>query len=190
VDLLSPGERLELRARAIAGWENAKRLQSAAEGLVSDARHLRRDAAGIRAQGATHPAVLRVDRIIERRPADDQTVQTSGLGLVVASRISRMSALHDALHERLPQVWSARDPAGALGLTIVNQPDITVVDDDLPVMTGLDMAVLIRSYAPASRVVLFTDDTGAARQAEMEGVATGRASFSVDDILAAIDAAA
>ena len=85
-------------------------------------------------------------------------------------------------------MWAARDAGTALGLAIVNQPDVAVIDDDLPIVGGLDAAFLVKTYAPASRVVLFTHDERALSTSDREGIATSEPVFVVDHILTAVDA--
>ena len=186
--LLTLAERTELQARAVAAWEQAKSLTTAAHGLVSDSRVLRHD---VRAQrprlSADEVAIHRVDLIVEARKGSDLTAR-SGVGLVVASRMTRMGGLHDSLQKRLSRVWAARDPAGALGLAIVNQPDIVLVDDDLPMVTGLDAALTIKTYTPRSEIVLFSDDNESLSQAGRAGLRTSQADFSVDHVLSVVDA--
>jgi DNA-binding NarL/FixJ family response regulator len=63
---------------------------------------------------------------------------------------------------------------------------LAVLDDDLPMMAGLDAAVLIRSYAPSARVVLFTEDPAARRAGEAEGITVAEALFSAEHIAAVI----
>lgn len=185
--MLDPEKRYELRSRAIAAWSDAKRLSAEAAALQVTARDLRHDAASRRSARLQEPAVLRVDRIVEAPMNLELAGLREGLGLVVASRMSRVASLHEALHERLGRVWTARDPADAVGLAITTQPDVALVDDDLPVMSGLDTAVLIRCYAPESSVLLFTDDEETVRVAALHEIAVSRPLFSPGAVLAALD---
>ena len=112
-----------------------------------------------------------------------------GVGMILASPIKRLVSLNDSLRQRVPLVWTARDPAGAVGIAIVQQPDLALVDDDLPMMSGFDAACLIRSYAPKSRVVLFTDDRRSLERAAAEGVMTTGTDFSPQHLLQVVEAA-
>lgn len=186
--LLTPEERIELQARAVATWEQAKTLATAAQGLVSDSRSIRQDASARRSRlSADRVALHRVDLIIEAR-THSELGDSSGVGLVIASRMTRMGGLHDSLQKRLPRVWAARDPAGALGLAIVNQPDLVLIDDDLPMVSGLDAALILKMYTPRSEIVLFSDDQQSLGRAGEAGIRTSEADFSVDHVLSVIDA--
>lgn len=188
--LLSAEERIELRNRSIAAWERGKALHTAAEVFVSRAQTLRAEAQEIRSARcrADQAAVLRVDGLLEGRFLDGH-VAANGVGLALATRISRIATFHEALHVRLPVVWTARDPASALGIAIMNQPDLGLVDDELPRMAGLDVVELLRSYAPRTRFVLFSADDQTVERARLMDVATCEPDPSTPRLLSAIDAA-
>ena len=175
--LMSPEDRAEQRERAVEAWAQAKRLGVAAEQLVTYARRLREDS-----------AIRRVDALIARQgDTAGVTAGTPGVGLVVASRAMRMGVMHEALHRHLPRVWAATDPPSGVGLAITEQPDLVLVDDDLPIMTGSDAAFLVRQYAPVARVVLFSDDPMAHSRAPRDGFVVSPAIFTTEHVLSVIE---
>lgn len=188
--LLSAEERGQLRDRAIAFWEQAKALNQAAALLSSDAQALRSEAAALRRVRFRddNAAVLRVDQILEGRFLGGP-IRADGFGFALASRIHRIGALHEGLHRRFPVVWTARDPASALGITIMNQPDVALVDDELPIMSGLEAIGLLTNYAPETRFVLFTSDERAEAEAKRKGIPIGSPDGSLEKIVSVIDGA-
>jgi DNA-binding NarL/FixJ family response regulator len=64
-------------------------------------------------------------------------------------------------------VGSAPDGRRAVDLAIDLQPDIVVLDLMMPAMSGFDAIPLIRSGAPATRIVVLSavDDAGSRRRA-------------------------
>jgi NarL family two-component system response regulator LiaR len=64
-------------------------------------------------------------------------------------------------------VGSASDGRRAVDLAIDLQPDIAVVDLMMPAMSGFDAIPLIRSGAPATRIVVLSavDDAGSRKRA-------------------------
>lgn len=156
--LLSARERLLQRDGAIAMWERAKGLCLMAEGyaVVANSRSAPR-ANGAKTVRVDRRGMDRVDEMIGTRTNLASGAGQAGVGLVLARRISRVAVLHDALKDHLSVVWSAWDPFDGIGLAIVNQPDLTLVDDDLSTLQGADAALLVRAYVPRGRVVLFSE---------------------------------
>jgi DNA-binding NarL/FixJ family response regulator len=68
-------------------------------------------------------------------------------------------------------VGSASDGRRAVDLAIDLQPDIAVVDLMMPVMSGFDAIPLIRSGAPATRIVVLSavDDASSRKRAVEAG---------------------
>ena len=133
-------------------------------------------------------AVRRSEEIVDEQGSDPRVTVHPGAGLVLARRISRVAVLHHALSEHLPKVWSARDPADAIGITTVRQPDITLVDDDLTLMSAIDAAALIRAHAPGSRVVIFTRNQRTVARARRIGITTCGLDSSHDQVRAVVEA--
>jgi CheY-like chemotaxis protein len=48
----------------------------------------------------------------------------------------------------------AVDGPEAIAMSIVAQPDVAVLDDELDVISGREVAVQLRVYAPESRIIL------------------------------------
>lgn len=188
--MLRPEDRGELRDRAVAAWNAATHAQRTSAGLQSDARQAREASQTLRAvaQSLRGDLVDRVNRILDAQ-AHAGEVTAYGVGLVTAGRLQHVGELHHALHQRLPQVLSARDPAVAVGLAIVTQPDVALVADDdaTPVISGLDAAVLIKQCAPNASVMLFTSDRDADARAREVGIATCDPLVSAEDLQSLVD---
>lgn len=187
--LLSSGERTICRDLAVARWERAKSLGVSVERAVANAEAFPRTdrTVPLSCPPIDHTAVRRVDEIVARQRTCEDAVRQAGIGMVLARRISRVALLHDVLREQLPKVWSTRDPVDAVGIAIVHQPDVTLIDDDLTAMSGLDAAWLIRAYAPHSRLVLFTRGREALGRARGDGFDTRERDSSHDQVRAAVE---
>jgi hypothetical protein len=188
--MLRPEDRGELRDRAVAAWSAATTVRQASSGLQSRSREIRGEAQTLRtvARSLRGDDVDRVNRILDVQ-AHAGEVTAYGVGLVTAGRLQHVGELHHALHQRLPQVLSARDPAVAVGLAIVTQPDVALVADDeaLPAMSGLDAAFLIQQCAPNASVMLFTSDREADARARHAGIATSEPLFSTGELQSLVD---
>lgn len=188
--MLRPEDRGGLRDRAVEAWNAATRARQVSSGLQSDSRQVREASQTLRAvaQSLRGDVVDRVNRILDAQ-AHAGEVTAYGVGLVTAGRLQHVGELHHALHQRLPQVLSARDPAVAVGLAIVTQPDVALVADDdaLPVITGLDAALLIKQCAPNASVMLFTSDRDADIRAHEVGIATSEPLFSTGELQSLVD---
>ena len=188
--MLRPEDRGELRDRAVSAWNAATRVRAASMGLKSESRDAREASRTLRsvALSLRDDVVDRVNRILDAQ-AHAGEVTAYGVGLVTAGRLQHVGELHHALHRRLPQVLSARDPAVAVGLAIVTQPDVALVADDdaLPAITGLDAALLIQQCAPNAAVLLFTSDRHADARAREVGIATSEPLFSTGEVQSLVD---
>ena len=130
-----------------------------------DARELR----GVRRELAGHTGAEHVSR----------DAPLALVGGVSGPHTDRLDAV---LLEQFGQV--ARTPVGGrfVALAISEQPDIAVIHDDLREPDALIAAVLIRVFAPATVVLLVTDDPEVLADAERAGVDTVRSSAGTDDL--------
>lgn len=155
--MLSSERRMQLRQQSVNAWENAKRLAAVAQSLQGVSSELVSEAARHRVESyhTRMSATRRVDCLIdERLQLQTNFASASGVGLVVADDLERIGFLHDVLHEHVGTVFAANDGPAAVGLAIVEQPDIVVLDEELPVMSSFDTAVALRAYSPATAIVL------------------------------------
>ena len=65
---------------------------------------------------------------------------------------------------------------------IHDQPDLALVHDDLDQVDATVAALLLRVYAPATAVVILTDDDDVKSEAEHAGVATCSAAFDAGEL--------
>lgn len=142
---------------------------------------LRSHAQGLQAEAGERVAAAQASRVV--RPASDPD---RSVGLVIAIP-SVQELLHSALSRWVSHVLVAGDPVPGLGLAIAEQPDIVLIADRLPTLSGLDIGCLMRVYAPDTRVVLFTDDRRSRQVASLEGIVTRRLSHSRRRLDAAVD---
>lgn len=133
-------------------------------------------------------AVHLVDATIARQRAEGLfRDHPGGVGLVVAGRHPVAEVLLGALGRHLPVVLMAADRPSAVGLAIAEQPDIVLVDDDPPLVDGVETSVLIRAYAPRSGVVVFSDDEPVPIVSALAGIDVRRRTLTEEHILATID---
>lgn len=188
---MHPDVRDDLRARAVQAWQEAKDLSERAHQAVSASR-LRGESMLLRLapESARASAVAKVDRIVTDRLAEVDLVAAGfgvGVGLVAAHQTHRLGALHDALHRRFDRVTAAGDGATAVGLAIMEQPDVAVIDGDLAVMGGLETALVVRTYAPGTGILLITSEPDVDRWARTQGIVAQGPSADEAQLLTAID---
>ena len=187
--MLNPEERAGLRQRALRSWAQSTETVALARAISADAVRTQEVSVVLRsmARSIREEVIDRVSGVLEA-PVPSAEGPEPGVGLVTAGRLQHVGELHHALSQRLPNVHSARDPALAVGLAILTQPDIALVADDvLPLISGLDTACLIRWCAPEAAVVLFTSDPETDDRARHDGILTSQPLTSADALLATID---
>jgi CheY-like chemotaxis protein len=117
------------------------------------------------AQRAAVEAVERASRAIERALRElDHSVRRRGAErakvVVADDRVAERVLLVHALRcdSRVDVVADAVDGTEALANCVVEQPDVVVLDDRLPTISGLDVAAELRIYAPRTRTILLLDE--------------------------------
>jgi two-component system response regulator DesR len=68
-------------------------------------------------------------------------------------------------------IGEAADGAAALALALVLQPDVVLMDIEMPIMDGLTAAAVLRTAVPRAAVVIMSlqDDPGTQRHAQANG---------------------
>lgn len=82
--------------------------------------------------------------------------EASGVGLAASADFPMLVRLDKAL-DTLGRVENAYDAATALGVAIVTQPDVALIDARLDLAKGSDLALLLRLYAPRTRTLVLTE---------------------------------
>ncbi len=77
----------------------------------------------------------------------------------------------------------ADDVGTTLGLAIVAQPAIAIVDAELGLGSGVDAGMTLSIYAPATRVMVLTDDPGRAADLSIVGLGTEHRDVSDSTLL-------
>lgn len=177
--MISEGERADLRREAVAQWEVAKRLVHTSLDLVGSTQDLVEETRGSRQRSrdlagrhdATWAAVAtRVDRYLaEATTATRGWEGSAPIGLVAAADPQRILALRRDTRTGCHRIVGAQDAAIAIAVGIAVQPDVGVVEDDLPPFGGLQTLHNLRSYAPRTKLILLTDDPGLDRSAQELG---------------------
>jgi CheY-like chemotaxis protein len=193
--VITSAERQQLRERAIVGWLQANadaltRLERG-EALIQRSRRVRsevRTDTETRVLDRAHRAIQRQLRELDRLTALQAPSPTARPRILVADdrpteRVLLMHALRN--DGRLHVIGDAVDGAELVGLAIVEQPDVIVLDRDLPTLPALDAARQVRRYAPRSRSVLLDDDpvAEAARVVDVVHTRSGDRNALVDLVM-------
>jgi hypothetical protein len=196
--MLTSFEREVLRRQAMTAWEHAKRLNAEATRVVAAAAQTVRSSGRKRQlpvtlaryrQGETftyhaaadtesprHPASrseleMLVDRAILRFTPiqEDREALGLGAGLLASVDLEMLMRLSQLARRCLGYVVSAHDAGTALGLAMVTQPDIAIVDARLDLASAVDLAAALPLYAPRTRSLVLTDDRDLGTTAQLAG---------------------
>lgn len=155
-------ELMTSQLRAIEAWNRAHRVSEAAAEAVAMTREMRLDAA------RRVEARRREQRALLARAAE----QLSSSGSVLSGRIQtravlahRSSWLREAVGKRLEQlgvvvVGAFEDGAEAAGTIVVEQPDLVLVEDRLPTLSGIEVLRRVRAFSPQTVVAAQVLDVG------------------------------
>jgi CheY-like chemotaxis protein len=163
---MSSDRRNRLRDDAVTRWRAAN---VAAVTTLTEARQTR----SASSEARLHSEHDRARRAFERqRRGVDRWLTEFELGgrrvsaetgrpriLVADQRTAERVPLLETLRQdtRVQVVAEAMDGADALGLSIIEQPDVAILDEGLPVLSGTEIAEQLRVYAPDTRRVLLVD---------------------------------
>lgn len=138
---------------AVEEWraELARRVERARTGDLADEGQ-----ASLKGWLRTRAAV---DACLLRQARGDAATSAVGPRAVVVHREPSFRAeLEQALTGRgLRIVGGGKDGAVALALAVVEQPDLLVVDDDLPSLATAELLAAVRRFAPLTAVLVRTD---------------------------------
>ena len=128
-----------------------------------------------------------VDAVVASAPLSVHPT-AGGVGLVAARPADRRASLGRVVRRRLGRVSVAGDLPTAVGLAIVEQPDLAVVDADIGPITDNELAVIFHVYAPATTILLLTDTVDYLHPPEDDTSATSWSSKLPAGVIAVIDA--
>ena len=95
-----------------------------------------------------------------------------------------------ASDEHFELVGEAADGASALRLALALKPDVVVLDQEMPMMKGIDAATALADQLPGARVVIYSMDAAAAPAARAAGAEFVSKSDSSDALLRVLRLAA
>jgi len=112
------------------------------------------------------------------------------VGLVASTNWARQLRLQRLASRGLGYVVAARDAGVALGLAILTQPDLSMIDASLDVGNGSDLATVPPFYAPRTKTLLLTDDHNLAGKMQLVEIEVTSRRFSDQALLSWIPDAA
>ena len=125
-------------------------------------------------------------------PADQEEAEAGGraVGLVASINRARQLRLQRLASRCFGYVVAARDAGVALGLAIVTQPDLSIIDASLDGASGSDLATVLPFYAPRTKTLLLTDDHDLATKMQLVEIEVMSRRFSDRALLSWISNAA
>jgi len=138
---------------AVEEWraELARRVERARTGVLADAEQTALKG-WLRTRAAVDACLVRQAR------GDAVTSAVAPRAVVVHREPSFRAELEEALAGRgLRIVGGGKDGAVALALAVVEQPDLLVLDDDLPSLDTAELLAAVRRFAPLTAVLVRTD---------------------------------
>jgi hypothetical protein len=183
----------EARDRTAMLQERFSSLRERSQEALARAARLVEDATLLRG-GVVHSTVIeqladRALRELHLSPRDSSRFDR-GVGLVATSDMGALLRVKELLGTRLPTVMGATDAGTALGLVIGTQPDLAVIDSRLELASGVDLALTLPLYAPATKALVLTDDAEHAHDLRVVGFDTERRHADTTTLLGWIDGAA
>ena len=163
--MIDSDERLRRRDQAIVRWlrinaEGLTHLECAQGVVESPATRCRESSeAADRALARAQHSMDRRLRELDHRHEVDAVMAGLPKVLLADDRSTERVLLMRALRNdgRLHLVGDAVDGAELVGLVIVEQPDVVVLDRELPTLSTLTVAAEVRRYARHTRCVLLDD---------------------------------
>lgn len=170
---------VEQRLHAVRAWHEARRRQEEAARTCPQSREQRVDV-------MRHLDVLRqehssiISRTEQHLQESARQAGTTGLRRAVVAHRNDwyVDKLVAALAEHLVEVVARLDNgAHAVGAAIAEQPDLMLVEDSLPMLSGVDVVREVRAYAPGTVVaaqVAYDEDVAEMLDAGARAVYTRR----------------
>jgi hypothetical protein len=157
----------ETRARSDALRRQADAVHERAGEAIARAARLVQEVTILRGSSVNNSTLeLLADRAIRswRSHGRDEADPAGGVALAASARMSALIHVKHLLGTRVNRVAGASDAGTALGLVIVTQPDLAIIDESLELAKGTDLAVVLPLYAPQTRALVLTDDPARSRE--------------------------
>lgn len=145
---------IQAQLRAMQAWNTALAAAERARAVASATRETRMDLSRrmdvLREQHAT----IIARTTAQLRDAGDLLLSRPPLRAVIAHRNDWFAhKISAGLHAGGVQVIArVANGAQAVGCAVVEQPDLLLVEDVLPMLSGVDVVREVRGYAPATRI--------------------------------------
>jgi CheY-like chemotaxis protein len=151
---------------AIDAWHRARRASEAAAESVALTREMRLDASRRAEARRREEQALLARAEVQLRSSGDGL---SGRVQVRAVLGHRNAWLRNTVAQRLEQLGVAvvgvfEDGADVAGTVVVEQPDLVLVEDRLPTLSGLEVVQRVRTFSPQSVVGVQVLDADAVQQ--------------------------
>ena len=166
----------DIRERTTVLIERADTLQRRADEAVAQARQLIESTAVLKGRLPPSTAIeMNVDRAIDSLRLVDPRDMNVGAALIASANVNGLTEMRDLVATKLSYVRLASNAGTALGLGIVMQPDVAILDALLGRVTGADLAMTLRLLAPQTRILVLIDDPARAASLVIHGIdTTGR----------------
>jgi len=174
--VLDIDDRAWLRRRALRAWADARRLTAAASDLATETASTRAAARATRSSAhelRRRAVATAIDRVLDETGRElVHPIEVGPVALLALVDVELIHDLRSRVRREFEWVLAARDGATAVGLAMVAQPDVAIVDHGLPLLSGFDVARGLEVYAPATGVLLMTGDADVDAAARTLGVRT------------------
>ena len=168
-----PYERELLRAQALANWSRAEELARHAEVAQRRSEGLTAPTAELLARSVSAIAMTRlVNRAIFLwgEPFGRAQASNRGIALVASAHMGEQIRIQELLGSHFSKIVVASDAGTALGLAIAVQPEYAVLDTELELGSGADLALILPIYAPKTKALVLTDDPQRAGDVRLVGL--------------------
>jgi hypothetical protein len=188
-----PYERELLREQALAIWSRAEDLARHAEVAQRRSGEITATTADLLARSVSAvPLTHLVNRAIFRwgEPFGDAQALDEGIVLVASAHMGEQMRIQELLRSRFSKAVGASDAGTALGLAIAVQPEYAVIDAELELGSGVDLALTLPTYAPKTKALVLTDDPQRAGDVRLVGLDAERRFAPDSALLAWVDVVA
>jgi CheY-like chemotaxis protein len=150
-----PAELFSEQLKAIDSWNTAREMTAHAHRLNAESREQRLEASR-RLDALRREQDALIARATEQMIVGYELLRVSSPRIVVAHR---QAWFRDRLRARFDEqdaavLASVDDGAEAVAVTICDQPDLLVIEELLPSITGLEVLKRVRQYSPKTKVAV------------------------------------